>query len=165
MTDSSTVVVRLATDDELDAAGECVRAAYAADGMADLAYQAVLANARARADTADVLVALDRHGVLVGSVTFALAGSPWAEVATPGEAEFRMLGVAPAARGRGVARALVMACLERARASRVDRVVLSSQVAMTTAHRLYASVGFLRAPERDWQPYPGLQLLGFSLDL
>jgi hypothetical protein len=36
---------------------------------------------------------------------------------------------------------------------------------MAAAHRLYARLGFVRVPERDWEPVPGVQLLGFRLDL
>jgi hypothetical protein len=34
---------------------------------------------------------------------------------------------------------------------------------MTGAHRLYAQLGFRRAPERDWSPKPGVHLLAFVL--
>ena len=51
---------------------------------------------------------------MLGSVTFVLPGTAYAEMAGPGEAEFRMLAVDPAAQGRGVGEALVRACLERA---------------------------------------------------
>lgn len=165
MSPGGPVTVRPAQDGELEAAGEVVRAAYQADGLADAAYLAVVADARSRAATADVLVAVDSHGEVVGSVTFLLPGSPWAELARSGEAEFRMLGVHPAARRRGIARALVTSCLARAEQIGAGRVVLCSQSAMTTAHRLYARFGFTRAPELDWEPEPGVQLLGFALTL
>ena len=162
----SGVVVRAAREDELDAAGDCVRAAYAAEGLADAGYQAVLADARARAAApgAQVLVAVG-GGRVLGTVTFVLPGSPWADLAQPGEAEFRMLGVVPDARGRGVAAALVRACVERAAGVGARRVVLCSQPAMTAAHRLYARAGFVRAPELDWTARPAVELLGFALDL
>jgi ribosomal protein S18 acetylase RimI-like enzyme len=80
-----------------------------------------------------------------------------------------MLAVAHAARGRGVGEALVRACAERARAveGRV-RVVLSTQRTMRTAHRLYERLGFVRTPERDWNPLPELDditLLTYALTL
>ena len=34
-----------------------------------------------------------------------------------------------------------------------------------TAHRLYARLGFVRTPERDWTPMPGVNLLALRLDL
>ena len=159
------VVVREAVPTELDAAGAVVRAAYAAEGHTPAFYLDVLADARARARDACLAVAVDPSGQVVGSVTFALPGSRWSEVAADGEAEFRMLGVLPAHRGLGVGAALTDWCLDRARGLGLRRVVLCSQPSMTAAHRLYRGRGFVRSPELDWSPAPGLTLLGFSLDL
>ena len=36
---------------------------------------------------------------------------------------------------------------------------------MTPAHRIYERMGFVRAPERDWDPLPGLTLVAFVLPL
>ncbi|GAA3285443.1 hypothetical protein GCM10020218_045300 [Dactylosporangium vinaceum] len=46
-------------------------------------------------------------------MAFTLAGGEYAEVARDGEAEFRTLAVDPALQRRGVAQALVQACVER----------------------------------------------------
>ncbi|GAA2130612.1 GNAT family N-acetyltransferase [Glycomyces algeriensis] len=103
---------------------------------------------------------------LLGGVTLAFHGSPMAQLAGPGEAEVRMLAVDPAAQGRGVGSALAAACVERARAEPgTKRVVLCSQQAMTTAHRVYARLGFERAPDLDWYPLPEIRLWGFRLEL
>jgi GNAT superfamily N-acetyltransferase len=158
-------LVRPALDVELDAAGAVVRAAYEADGLVDGDYLAVLADARDRARDAVVAVAVGPDGAVVGSVTFTLPGSRWSELARAGQAEFRMLGVLPGARGRGVGAALVDWCLHRARAAGAREVVISSAAAMTAAHRLYTTRGFTRRPELDWSPAPGVDLLGFGLEL
>ena len=160
-----TVTVRPATDADLDAAGAVVLAAYAHDDLASPRYLAVVGDARARARDAVVAVAVDTAGQVVGSVTFAPAGSRWAEVARAGQAEFRMLGVLPQARGRGVARALVEWCLDRARAAGAREVVISSASTMRAAHRLYALRGFERRPALDWSPEEGVELWGFALAL
>jgi ribosomal protein S18 acetylase RimI-like enzyme len=122
-----------------------------------------------RAANAHVLVAVDGTGDgdrLLGGVTLAFPGSPLAELGGPGEAEIRMLAVDPAAHGRGVGSALAAACVERSRAEPgIDRVVLCSQESMRAAHRIYARLGFERAPELDWSPLPGVDLLAFGLDL
>jgi GNAT superfamily N-acetyltransferase len=159
------VVVRPATDAELDAAGDVVLAAYRADGLAGPRYLALVGDARARARDAVVAVAVDGTGQVLGSVTFALAGSPWAQVAGPGQAEFRMLGVAPSARGRGIGGALVDWCLDHALAAGANEVVISSATTMRAAHRLYAMRGFARRPELDWSPEAGIDLWGFALPL
>lgn len=159
------ITVRVARDDELDVAGEAVRAAYAADGFAVGGYLDTLADARSRARDATVAVAVDEHGAVLGSVTFARPGSRWAELSRPGETEFRALGVRPAARGRGVGEALAQWCVEESRRVGSTRLVLCSLDVMHAAHRLYGRLGFVRRPELDWTPDPGVDLLAFSLDL
>lgn len=72
-----------------------------------------------------------------------------------GEAGIRMLGVDPGAHGRGVGWALVHACVEQARAEGRRGLFLSSTPVMAAAHRLYERAGFVRTPERDWDPWPG----------
>jgi hypothetical protein len=44
-------------------------------------------------------------------------------------------------------------------------LVLHTTTWMTTAHRLYESLGFERTPDRDWQVMPDLLLLAYRLDL
>ncbi len=97
---------------------------------------------------------------MIGTVTYAVPGQRYAEVSRPDEAEFRMLGVAPAGQGQGVGRALVQACIDRARQQGRRALVLSSEVRMASAHRLYERMGFVRDPARDWQPQPGDQPAG-----
>jgi GNAT superfamily N-acetyltransferase len=162
---SAAFVVRPATDAELDAAGDAAFAAYDADQLGLARYRAGLRDARDRAADAEIGVAVDVQGRVLGSVTFATPGSRWAELSRPGEAEFRMLGVHPAARGRGVGAALVEWCLVRAVELGLHRVVICSATSMSAAHRLYARRGFVRRPDLDWSPVPGVDLLGFSLDL
>jgi ribosomal protein S18 acetylase RimI-like enzyme len=76
-----------------------------------------------------------------------------------------MLAVDPAAQGRGVGRALSLACVERARSVAAQRVALHSTSWMVTAHRLYESIGFVRTPERDLRVSPELVLMSFILAL
>lgn len=163
------MTVRPAHLDELAEVGEVVVAAYDADGFleADDDYVPRLRDAVTRSREAEVYVAVleDLPGEVAGTVTFCPQGSPWAEIAQPGEGEFRMLGVAPRARRRGVAAALVGACLERSRELGYDAVVLSSLPEQQSAHRLYERLGFRRLPERDWSPATGVDLLAFRLPL
>jgi predicted N-acetyltransferase YhbS len=111
-----------------------------------------------------VLVA-EQDGRLVGAVTVATRGGPWAEQSVPGEAVVRMLAVDRAARGAGAGAALMTACLDAARADGCTMVRLSSQESMTAAHRLYERLGFVRTPSHDWSPVPGLQLRTYALPL
>ncbi|RKN40540.1 GNAT family N-acetyltransferase [Streptomyces hoynatensis] len=163
------VSIRRAEPQELAAVGELTAEVYLADGLlaegADDPYLSHLRDAAGRAAHAEVLVALDPADPAagpLGTVTFVGRGGKLAEVSGEGEAEFRMLAVRPEARGRGVGEALVRECLRRARALGRKRVLLSSQLQMHTAHRLYRRLGFVRAPERDWEPVPGLMLHAFA---
>lgn len=159
------VVVRPARPEELAAAGEVVLRAYTADGHDVGGYAQTLLDAADRARDAEVAVAVDGAGRVLGSVTFARPGSRWAELARPGEAEFRMLGVDPAHRGLGVGAALIEWCLDRARQAGCSSLVMCSMDEMTTAHRLYDRMGFVRRPDLDWVPEPGVLLLGFHRPL
>ena len=117
-----------------------------------------------RDEQAEVWVAL-LDGVVAGSVTICPPGSLWREIADPGEGEFRMLAVDPAYRGRGVARALTTLVLDRCRREGDHCVVLSSLDRMTAAHGLYESLGFVRVPDRDWQPQPTVSLIVYHREL
>jgi ribosomal protein S18 acetylase RimI-like enzyme len=161
------LVIRPAHRDELAAVGDLTHDAYAVDGFVTPAdeYAAVLRDADARAIGGEVYVATDADGRLLGTVTFCPEGSHYRELAGPGEGEFRMLAVAADARRRGVAEALVRLCVERSTELGYDALVLSSLTVQTSAHRLYERLGFRRTPERDWSPVPGVELLGYRLDL
>jgi ribosomal protein S18 acetylase RimI-like enzyme len=161
-----TVTVRPAHVDELPEVGDLTVAAYVADGVLvqDYPYAAHLRDAVTRSREAEVYVAAV-GGELAGTVTFCPQGSPWSEVAEPGEGEFRMLAVAPAFRRRGIGEALVGVCLERSRELGYTAVVLCSLQEQADAHRIYERLGFRRLPERDWSPTPGFELLAFRLAL
>ena len=159
--------IRPADPDELTMVGELTLAAYVTDGHldADDDYAGELRAADQRSAQADLVVAATPDGRLLGTVTFVLPGTPWAEVSRPGEAEFRMLAVAPEHRGRGVGSALAQWCVDRAREQGCTAVALSTLQSMATAHRMYERMGFVRAPERDWWPDPDVKLIVYLLDL
>jgi GNAT superfamily N-acetyltransferase len=163
----SPLVVREASGAEVDRAGEVVATAYLADGLASERYAVRLRDSRERARAGRLLVAVRPDGEVVGTATYARAGSPLAELcrSDPDGAEVRMLGVLPSARGRGVAEGLVAWCVSAARADGALRLLLSTQVDMHAAQRLYARLGFTRRSDLDWTPEPGVQLLGLQLDL
>ena len=158
--------VRRAGPGDLATVGEVTVAAYApfTRGPGD-PYVQRLRDAAARASEAELWVAVGETDEVLGSVTTCPMGSPWREVAREGEGEFRMLSVAPAAQGRGVGSVLVEHVLAHHFALGAHAVVLSSLVAMTAAHRLYARHGFTRLPERDWEPVPDVHLIAFGVDL
>jgi GNAT superfamily N-acetyltransferase len=162
--------VRLARPSEYERVGDLVVAAYRAlpGGHLSGDYAAVLADVESRAGEAEVLVALlgDDDDVLVGSVTFvADASSRYAEHLEPGEAGVRMLAVAPRAQRRGVGRALVEACIRRAKELQRTALILHTTPWMTAAHSLYEASGFDRFPDRDWAPVAEVPLLAYRFVL
>lgn len=170
----SAVRIRPARPEEYAAVGALTAAAYRADGLLDAdddhpanpAYEEKLLDADSRAREAELWVATAADGELLGTVTWCPPGSPWRELArTEHQAEFRMLAVAPAGRRRGLARALVLACLDRARRDAMTEVVIWSHPRMLGAHTLYARLGFTRADDLDGSPGPGVHLWGFRLGL
>ena len=157
--------VRRAQPAEHAAVAELTARVYRGEGYSSADYEPALRDVASRAASATVLVAVEGAGRVVGAVTVATRGGEWAEQSGPGEAVVRMLVVAPETRGSGTGEALVRACLELARQDGCTRVRLSSQEDMTAAHRLYERLGFVRTPELDWSPVPGLRLRTYALDL
>ena len=159
--------IRVARPEEYDTAGKITVAAYrAAQAIADdESYAPVLRAAARRAVEAELLVAVDDTGEVVGTVTLAPAGTEWAEIARDGELEVRMLAVAPAAWGRGIARAIMNRVVDVARERGFAQIVLLVIEDNAAAHRLYETAGFHRVSERDWQPWPELLLMAYELPL
>jgi GNAT superfamily N-acetyltransferase len=109
----------------------------------------------------------DLDGTIVGTVLFYPAPPPGATIA-PGQSrwpEIRLLAVAPPARGKGVALALMQECVRRAREAGSDAVTLHTMSAMQAALRLYTRMGFQPAPELDFQPVADFTVNGYRLTL
>jgi GNAT superfamily N-acetyltransferase len=163
---SDDVVIRLARRDEFDEVGRLTAQTYLGEGFIgpDNPYVEVLRDAAGRATGAELWVAEER-GEVIGTVTFCPPGSVYRQSATESEGEFRALAVAPNARGRGVGRQLVELCFARCRAFGLGQLVLLSQDAMRSAHRLYTDLGFGRDTTLDWSPQSGVRLHGFRADV
>ncbi|MFC0450698.1 GNAT family N-acetyltransferase [Rhodococcus jostii] len=153
------IEIRNATPDDYEAVADLTVIAYVGGGFVEAhdPYTNRLRDTAERAEQADVRVAV-KEGQIVGSVTIAEPATPYADVAEPGELEFRMLAVSPDARGSGVGTALVRHVLDTAY-DRGDRaVVMSTQPDMEDARRIYDRNGFVPVPERNWVPVPGVEL-------
>jgi ribosomal protein S18 acetylase RimI-like enzyme len=161
-----TVVLRLAAPADVSAVGDLTVRAYVDDGYvaADDDYAGQLRAAEDRFRDAELWVATVGDTVSA-TVTFCPPGSVYRELAGPGEGEFRMLAVDPSARRRGLAKALVGRCRDRCRELGLDGLVLCTLEEMAPAHALYRSLGFRRDPGLDWEPAPGVRLVGFRDDV
>ena len=129
-------------------------------------YRESLRDAERRDREAELWVAVDDDGTVLGSVTSCPPGSPWRELSVDGEGEFRMLAAAPTARGRGVGEALVRQCEDLATAAGATRMWLTTIDDMTHARRIYARLGYSTSA-RDWYPdeMPDLMLRAWTKEL
>jgi predicted N-acetyltransferase YhbS len=114
-------------------------------------------------------IVADQGGHIVGTVllypaetVIAKTGSVPVTLVWP---EVRLLAVAPTARGQGVGAALMQECVRRARQSGARVLTLHTGNIMQAAMRLYARMGFQRAPDLDFQPAPGVTAKGYRLSL
>jgi predicted N-acetyltransferase YhbS len=165
------VIVRTAREDEREAIRALTVRAYAEyagvmtpDGWSGL--EQAVTNALASNEPVERIVAED-DGAIVGSVLlYPAASSAYGDtIAAVNAPEVRLLSVAPAGRGRGVARALMDDCVRRARTAGATELGIHTSHSMGVAKRMYERMGFVRAPERDFRP-PGAELVeGYRLPL
>ena len=163
------LLIRPVRPEEYESLGDLIVAAYHAIPYRmphqDI-YDVQLRDVARRATTSCVLAAVTPAGELLGGVTYVSGpDDPYSEELQEGEAGIRMLAVDPATQGHGVGRALTTACLDRARSEGRRRMVLHTGTWMPAAIHLYEELGFSRAPEIDFSPAPGIELMGYALDL
>jgi GNAT superfamily N-acetyltransferase len=141
-------------------------AAYLGIGHVDDEYEPELRDVAGRVAGGEVLVAVDDDGRILGGVTYVPdRASPYAEFDGEHAAGIRMLAVRPDAQGRGVGEALTQECIELAREGGRRELILHSGTTMKAAHHLYEKLGFVRDPNLDWWPTPGIELLGYRMHL
>ncbi len=153
------LAVRPALTGEYEAIGQLTAHAYApvlSFGTTD-PYIRTLQDAAGRAEKAELWAAVSQ-GQLAGTVTVCRPGGPYAEIASGRELEVRMLAVDPTQQRAGVGAALMSAVHATAAAEGFRAVVLSVIDSNAGARRFYASLGYERDPERDWQPLPDVTL-------
>jgi GNAT superfamily N-acetyltransferase len=147
------ILIRPAVPADYAAIARITRDSYLAAGYfasADHPYMRQIQDVAARAAKATVWVA-ELAGQVVGSVTLALAGEPYADIAHSDELEFRLLVVDPAVQRSGAGTAMVQAVIEHARSlPGITAVALTTGLGWDSAHGLYRKTGFQRVPERDW---------------
>jgi len=162
------IEIRPARPEEYDDAGDVTRRAYVEfappeDSDWD-SYLDELADVAGRVDRTLVLVAVEGDRIL-GTATLELDRRIDDEdpPLRPEEAHIRMVGVDPSARGRGIGRALMDACLEEARARGKTLATLHTTIRMKTAQRMYESMGFTRGADRVFPS--GFVLMSYSMPI
>jgi predicted N-acetyltransferase YhbS len=160
-------MVSLATAGDIDAIAALNLEAYRefADRMTPDNWQKMEASIRsveARTRSTRFLVMRDQ-GAIVGSVGYCPAGKGNPEIFPQDWAGLLVLAVAPAHRGRGIARTLVSACIACARDDSARVIGLFTSELMIGAQQLYESTGFRR--ERELPPKLGLRYWRYKLDL
>ena len=158
------ITVREATPGDYDAAGEVAVGAYRSVSPELGRYEARLRDVAGRTSDATVLVAIADHR-LVGTATYVPGpDSQLAETQDPDDAGLRMLAVATDVGGQGIGTALVEHAIDLARRAGRRRLVLLTRPEMHAAHKIYARLGFTRAPEID-EVWEDVTLLGYTLVL
>jgi ribosomal protein S18 acetylase RimI-like enzyme len=130
-------------------------------------YMGRLADIAGRAERTLVLVAVD-EGRILGTATLELEDTVEDDPADrlePGAASMRMLAVSPDARGRGIGRALVDACIERARAAGKSVLMLRTTKLMRVAREMYERMGFQRDEANDYPLRKDFVLYAYRLPL
>lgn len=165
------LVIRDARDEDREAVRELTLAAYAeyAEVMEPSAWAGLYGAVRAalESDAAMDRIVAEHGGRIVGCVMlFPPRVQAYGELAGAARApELRLLAVSPAARGLGVGRALVDECIRRARRMGATELGLHTSKSMEVAMGLYRRMGFVRAPEADFQPEGAELVEGYRLPL
>ncbi len=168
---TSDILIRDAHDDERDMVRDLTLRAYGEYASimtvdAWIVLEGAIRAALASGARAHRLVA-EQDGVIVGSVMlFPPATAAYGELAKAEQwPELRLLAVAPQARGLGIGERLVRECIDRARQDGQREIGLHTSVSMQGAMKLYERMGFVRAPESDFQP-PGAEVVcGYRLSV
>lgn len=136
-------------DQEWEQAIQLLKRVYVGDGYTTHEHAEAFMRRELLEAGGELLVARATDHPVIGTVLYLFPNGPLAQVAREGEAEIRLLAVAPEAREQAMGTCLVAECIRRAEAEGAHAVVLWSQPTMLAAHRLYLRRGFVRTPERD----------------
>lgn len=155
------LIVRQARPDDQEVIKEVTLAAYSEYAAQIPAhwekYRENILNTLAKYEPAEQLVA-ERGDEILGSVLLYPAESE-------SRPEVRLLAVHPDARSQGIGAALMQECIRRASQAGADALTLHTSDLMRAAVGLYKRLGFVRAPELDFDPAPGLTIKGYRLHL
>ncbi len=162
------LVIRPAHDDELAAVGALTFDAYAADGFvgADSDYAEHLRDATARAREAELYVAVDEQGTLLGTVTYCPEGSPCAGGRRASARESS--GCWPSPRTHGAAgwpRRWCGCAWSAPSSSATTRWCSADDEPDRPRTGSTSGSGSAATRSSDWRPTPEIELLAFRMDL
>ena len=128
-------------------------------------YLEDIMDVRSRLGESDLIVAELNHR-LVGCVTLYPDGTrSMPEVWLTGSAVIRLLAVHPESRGKGIGRALMEECIRRCHKAKAGSIGLHTTEVMDIARQMYEKMGFVRVPESDFHPAPGVTVMAYRLQL
>ncbi len=166
--EKSDLIIRNARTEEIDRVSILLKEAYQQyqNFIPPEIFQSYLEDimdVRSRLSDSELIIA-ELDGRIAGTVTLYLR--PFETQIWPkGWAGVRLLGVHPAYRNRGIGRALMEECIRRCKKKGISTIGLHTSEAMDTAKKLYERMGFVRAPEFDFHPRPGVVVMAYRLDL
>jgi GNAT superfamily N-acetyltransferase len=165
------MTTRTAAPADLDRIREITLAAYDeySQVMPPPIWEAYAANIRTTVEETDpeYCIVATRDDLVVGSVYLFPADTPLYgdEPRKDAYPEVRLLAVPPQERGKGIGQVLMDECVTRARGIGARALGLHTTTVMEAALRMYLRMGFVRVPETDFTPAPGVTIMGFKLDL
>ncbi|WP_299443092.1 GNAT family N-acetyltransferase [uncultured Aquimarina sp.] len=172
---NSQYIVRDANPDEFTKIGELMVKVYSQlDGFPNQEeqpnYYKTLANIGSLTEKPNtrLLIAISEGGEIGGGVVYfsdmQYYGSGGTAPQEKNAAGFRLLAVAPAARGKGIGRLLTKTCIEFAKNEKQNQVIIHSTKAMQIAWKMYEKLGFKRSEDLDFKQAE-LSVYGFRLML
>ena len=167
--------IRNAYPDEFEKIGQLVAGVYAQlEGFPKQseqpAYYHLLLNVGAFTEKpqTELLVAVSNSNEILGAVLYfndmQYYGSDGIAPRERDAAGFRLLAVAPEARGLGIGKLLTNECIQRARNHKRRQLIIHSTAAMQTAWKMYEGMGFRRSEDLDFMQGE-LAVYGFRLYL
>lgn len=157
--------IRAATERDAEAVIALWTEAYFTEGEGGRDAPYARSDFDATAAAAAHLLVAEADGAIVGVVALLAPGERNRAVAREGEAELARLVVASRSRRQGIGRTLAERCAALARTEGWTAIALWSRPYQTAGHRLYESLGYERAPERDSTDETGFGRLVFRLPL
>ena len=166
-------IIRHAQPEEFAAIGQLMVNVYAQlDGFPkpdeQPAYYTMLSNIgeQTKKPGTELLVAVSAHDHIAGAVVYfndmQYYGSGGTATQEKNAAGFRLLAVDTSVRGKGIGKALTLACIQKAKEQNLSQVIIHSTEAMQTAWKMYEAIGFERSEDLDFMQGE-LPVFGFRL--